>query len=1022
MNTNVLRAIFRRNFVAYFSSPTGYVFIALFMAASSYFAFFSDAFFNANLANLDQLNAKFLWLVLGFAPTITMSIWADERRQGTDELLLTIPANDFEVVLGKYFAALAIYTVSLAFSLLSNWVMLASMGQPDWGLLLANYAGYWFVGVAAIALGMVGSFLTSNLTVSFVLGFLCILPFVVMQGAEQFFADREGVDFAQRWTFVGPFEDFTRGVISLSSIIYFCTVAAFALYLCMILIGRRHWLGGRDGSSMIGHYLVRGVALFAIAASLIFVVSNQNRIRADATRAGLNSLSKDTKDLLASIHVKEAEDLKKRREELTKEAAEAKKAADANKDDKELQKALEKAEQRVRQVGLDESRIKEPILIDAYISREVPKAYATKRLDLISKLREFQNLAGDKLKINIFELDRFSLAADQAKERHGIESRPVRDETRGQLQTENIYLGASVRSGLNEVVIPFFELGVPVEYELIQAIVTVSQSERKTLGIVKTDADLMGGTFSMDGGMPTSSEQQPIVRELKKHYEVIDVDPNQKIVDPSDPNARKYHVLLVAQPSSLTPPQMANVADAVKSGIPTAIFEDPFPIWMRNVPGTDQPKRPKQPMGMMMMPQPPEAKGNLDTLFKELGVQMLTGRFPPEQEDLAAMSRGQSTDKEALVVWQRYNPYPALRFNEGLTNEWVFVNNNAPKSVDKEGKGCFSDDPVTKGLYELLYLFPGSVIERTGRNPALKITPLVQTGEESGTIRYRDIEDAFRKGTPFSMREDEVEENKRYWLAARIEGEIESTTPPPVKTDAAKNGEAKDGEKKPDDAKPAPPKKTKISAIVVSDIDMLHSEFFAIRANPLPGLDLQFQNVPFVLNVIDSLAGDTRFLNIRKGRQLYGHLTQVEEHVEEVVTSRIEEQIDDAEKRFKEIEEKAKKDRENAVAAANKQLEDMKKKGEFNITALQTQEDLVNMSTKMATIQELIEKDRADKEFRRARDKAIEDGKRATFALNDTYKRRATLLPPILPFVMGIIVFFYRRSREQEGVAKSRLR
>lgn len=1012
MNTNVLRAIFRRNFVAYFSSPTGYVFITLFMVASSFCAFWFDEFFNANLANLDQLNSRFLWLMLAFVPTITMSIWADERRQGTDELLLTIPANDFEVVVGKYLAALAIFSVSLTFSLITNFIMLTMMGQPDVGLFLANYVGYWFVGAAMIALGMVGSFLTGNLTVAFVLGVAFILPFVITQLAASFVSWRAGVDFVKRWSFVGPFEDFTRGVVSLSSVAYFTAVALFALYICMILIGRRHWMGGRDGNSLLGHYLVRGVALVAIAASVIFVFTNHDVIRADATAARLNSLSKDTRDLLATVNDKEAEDLKKRRAELEKELAEAKKSAAAKKDDKDLQKAVEKAEQRVRQVALDEDRIQKPIVIDAYISREVPEAYAAKRLDLISKLREVENLSKGKVAVTIYDIDPFSLVADQAKDRHGIEARRVNYETRGQFQSDDIYLGASVRSGLNEVVIEFFELGVPVEYELIQAIVTVSQSERKTLGVVKTDADLFGGTFNFSGGVPETSQQQPIIRELKKHYDVVDVDPSEKIVDPVDPNARKYHALLVVQPSSLTPPQLANLSDAVLAGTPTAIFEDPFPFWMQEVPGTDQPKMPRQPMGMMMPP-PPQEKGNLDAFFSRLGIRMLGDRFEKTEEDLARMARGHPTDYESLIVWQRYNPYPALRFSEGLTNEWVFVNDNAPRAVDAEGNGCFSDDPITKGLYELLFLFPGAIIERAGKDPAIKFTPLVRTGEESGTIRYRHIEEAFRNRTPFMMRENEVSSPARHTLAARVQGEVEAPGAALPADDTAAKGEGK---------KPAPPKKQKINVIVVSDVDMLHREFFRLRANPIPGLDLQFQNVPFVLNVIDALADDPRFVEIRKGRQLYGHLTRVEQVVEQVVTSEIERQIEDAETRYKRIEENAEKTRREAVETAQKQFEEMKKKGELNISAIKALEDRANMTREMATVQELLDKDRAEKEFKKERDKAIEEGKRRTYALNDLYKWFAVLAPPILPFLAGVVVFFYRRSREQEGVAKSRLR
>lgn len=287
-STGTIGAIASKELRTFLGNPTGYVFLTLFIVASAAAAFLTDTFFSRNLADLSTLNRWMPAILMFFVPAITMNLWADERRSGTDELLLTLPVRDTEVVLGKFFGALGVYTVGLLFSL-ANVAVLAYLGEPDVGLMFATYLGYWLMGGLFVAVGMVGSMFTGNTTVAFILGALGCAALVfagqapwasgligaILVGAAVALAwnvlagsgknagqtlavglgiggalalwlasPKTGTFFVDTFAALGAtahFESFGEGLVRLGDIAFFVGGAAVALYLCGILISRRHW-------------------------------------------------------------------------------------------------------------------------------------------------------------------------------------------------------------------------------------------------------------------------------------------------------------------------------------------------------------------------------------------------------------------------------------------------------------------------------------------------------------------------------------------------------------------------------------------------------------------------------------------------------------------------------------------------------------------------------------------------------------------------------------------------------------
>jgi ABC-2 type transport system permease protein len=638
VNFRVIRAICLRDLRLYFSNPTGYVFITLFIFLSAAAGFWQSSFFLSNLANLDGLNRLFPYLLILFIPAVTMGVWADEKRQGTDELLLTLPATDLEVTLGKYVSTLGIYSAALLLSM-SHVIVLYWLGGPDIGLMIANYAGYFLIGAAFIAVGMLASLLSPGATIAYILGAIFCAVFVYASdflGVIGESAERS----AQRLAVFEHFGDFAGGVASFSGFLYFASIVAFMLYLNVLLLGRRHWPRAQSGYQAWMHAAVRAVSL-AVALIALNTVVGRASFRIDLTAERLHSLSRETRRLIKSLS--------------------------------------------------DER----PVFVQAYVSRDVPEPYVQTRANLLGLLRELDALGGDKIQVLVTDTEPFSEEAREAREKFGIVPRQVPG-LGARAQLADVFLGVAFTCGAEEDVIPFFDRGLPTEYELVRSMRVVSGTSRKKVGIVNTQVQLFGGfdfnTFQSEPGWP-------VVDELKKQYEVVQISATDSI-------AQDLDGLLVALPSSLPQKEMDVVLDYIRAGHPTLLLDDPLPVFNVGLSPSERSGAQTNPFMRNQGP-PPEPKGDIHAFMTALGI-----AWNPAQ-----------------VVWDSYNPHPDLA---SLPPEIVFVGegNQNPESINRRFQ-------PTAGLQEVVLLFPGTVSSAPGSS--FTFEPILKSGTECGSSRYDEL-------------------------------------------------------------------------------------------------------------------------------------------------------------------------------------------------------------------------------------------------------------------------------------------
>jgi ABC-2 type transport system permease protein len=233
--------IFKRELRSYFSSPVGYVFIIFYLLVSNAFFFFVQDFFKQGQDSMRGFFAAMPWIFLFFVPAISMRLWAEEKKMGTVELLLTMPLKEWEVVLGKFLAAFAFLAIALLFTLTIP-ISLAYLGKPDMGVIVGSYVGALFLGSAYLAIGLYISSLTENQVVAFIIS-LTVIFVLLLIGIAPVWLNTLGslVSFCDYVSLLSHFNNVTRGVIDSRDVVYYASVIVLFLYLNIKNIEARKW-------------------------------------------------------------------------------------------------------------------------------------------------------------------------------------------------------------------------------------------------------------------------------------------------------------------------------------------------------------------------------------------------------------------------------------------------------------------------------------------------------------------------------------------------------------------------------------------------------------------------------------------------------------------------------------------------------------------------------------------------------------------------------------------------------------
>lgn len=233
-----MSAIFKREFKSFFTTPLGYVILIIINLFSGIYFWFGTLY--SDTVDMTFVFSGFTLVVLSAMPILTMRLLSEERRQKTDQALLTAPVSLAGIVLAKFFAALLLYIIGISVTLVYS-VVLAFIAQPTWGYILGNYLGLLLMGSALIAVGLFISSITENQLVAAIVSYAVMFFLLMFDAFTNLIPSAFISNLLYSISFQSRYNSFVAGIVSLSNVLYFLSFTVICLFLTTRVMEKRRW-------------------------------------------------------------------------------------------------------------------------------------------------------------------------------------------------------------------------------------------------------------------------------------------------------------------------------------------------------------------------------------------------------------------------------------------------------------------------------------------------------------------------------------------------------------------------------------------------------------------------------------------------------------------------------------------------------------------------------------------------------------------------------------------------------------